>query len=113
MHFQKRRKAVKRDVHQQDALQTSYTERLAVSCTLASCGLEQLAMDLRLSAEHIKFRDEARAWLQANLRRPWREEWRDPKATEDSLMELRRKWQRTLHKGGYLGMDWPKEWGGR
>lgn len=73
----------------------------------------RFSMDLRLSAEHLKFRDEARAWLQANLRRPWREEWRDPNATEDSLMELRRNWQRKLHQGGYLGIDWPKEWGGR
>ena len=70
-------------------------------------------MDLHLSEKHLKFRDEVRAWLQANMRRPWREEWRDPRATEDSLMELRREWQRKLHKAGYLGMDWPPEWGGR
>jgi alkylation response protein AidB-like acyl-CoA dehydrogenase len=70
-------------------------------------------MDLRLSEKHLQFRDELRAWLKANLHRPWREEWRDPKATEDSLMELRREWQRKLHKAGYLGMDWPPEWGGR
>jgi len=70
-------------------------------------------MDLRLSEKHLRFRDELRAWLKANLPRPWREEWRDPKATEDSLMELRREWQRKLHKAGYLGMDWPPEWGGR
>ena len=70
-------------------------------------------MDLRLSEKHLKFRDDVRAWLKANMRRPWREEWRDPRATEDSLMELRREWQRKLHKAGYLGMDWPPEWGGR
>ncbi len=70
-------------------------------------------MDLRLSEQHLKFRDEVRAWLQANLRRPWREEWRDPAATEDSLVELRRQWQRKLHQAGYLGVDWPPEWGGR
>ncbi len=70
-------------------------------------------MDLRLSEQHLKFRDAVRAWLQANLRRPWREEWRDPAATEDSLMDLRRQWQRKLHQAGYLGVDWPPEWGGR
>ena len=43
-------------------------------------------MDLRLTKEHLKFRDDLRAWLQANLRRPWREELRDPTATEDSLI---------------------------
>jgi len=70
-------------------------------------------MDLQLSDKHVKFRDELRAWLKANMGRPWREELRDPKASEDSLMELRRGWQRKLYEAGYLGMDWPAEWGGR
>jgi alkylation response protein AidB-like acyl-CoA dehydrogenase len=70
-------------------------------------------MDLQLSKQHLEFRDQLRAWLKANMRRPWREELRDPKATEDSLMETRREWQRKVHEAGYLGMSWPKEWGGR
>jgi len=70
-------------------------------------------MDLRLSDEHLRFRDELRGWLAANMRRPWREELRDPAATEDSLIELRRGWQRRLYAAGYLGMGWPAEWGGR
>jgi alkylation response protein AidB-like acyl-CoA dehydrogenase len=70
-------------------------------------------MDLRLSDKHLAFRDELRAWLAANLPRPWREEVRDPAATEDSLVALRRRWQKKLYEAGYLGMDWPTEWGGR
>jgi alkylation response protein AidB-like acyl-CoA dehydrogenase len=70
-------------------------------------------MDLRLTDRHLAFRDELRAWLAQHLRRPWRDEVRDPRATEDSLFELRRRWQRGLHEAGYLGMDWPAEWGGR
>ena len=70
-------------------------------------------MDLQLSDAHLRFRDELRTWLGANMKRPWREELRDPAATEDSLIELRRAWQRKLHAAGYLGMDWPGEWGGR
>jgi alkylation response protein AidB-like acyl-CoA dehydrogenase len=70
-------------------------------------------MDLHLTEQHLQFRDELRAWLRANLARPWREALRDPQATEDSLMELRRDWQRKLYHAGYLGMDWPREWGGR
>ena len=70
-------------------------------------------MDLRLSEKHLQFRDELHAWLRANLARPWREELRDPDATEDSLMRVRREWQRKLYTAGYLGMDWPSEWGGR
>jgi alkylation response protein AidB-like acyl-CoA dehydrogenase len=70
-------------------------------------------MDLELTEQHQKFRAELRAWLAENLPRPWREELRDPAHTEDSLMEHRRVWQRKLHEAGYLGMDWPAEWGGR
>src|SRR5437879_9406860 len=70
-------------------------------------------MDLQLSAAHLRFRNELRAWLAANLPRPWREELREPGASETSLIELRRAWQRKLHQAGYLGMDWPHEWGGR
>jgi alkylation response protein AidB-like acyl-CoA dehydrogenase len=70
-------------------------------------------MDLQLSAGHLRFRDELRAWLAGSLTRPWREELRDPSATENSLIEVRRAWQRKLHQAGYLGMDWPEEWGGR
>ncbi len=70
-------------------------------------------MDLQLTPQHLKFRDELRAWLKANIARPWREELRDPQHTEDSLMELRRSWQAKLYRAGYLGMDWPAQWGGR
>jgi alkylation response protein AidB-like acyl-CoA dehydrogenase len=70
-------------------------------------------MDLQLTQQHLKFRDQLRSWLRANLERPWRDELRAPQATENSLMERRRQWQRTLYQAGYLGMDWPPEWGGR
>src|SRR5437764_1881890 len=70
-------------------------------------------MDLPPSAAHLRFRNALRAWLAANLPRPWREELREPGASETSLIELRRAWQRKLYQAGYLGMDWPHEWGGR
>src|SRR5437660_11541227 len=70
-------------------------------------------MDLQLSAAHLRFRNQLRAWLAANLPRPWREALRDPRATETSLIELRRAWQKKLYQAGYLGMDWPEQWGGR
>jgi alkylation response protein AidB-like acyl-CoA dehydrogenase len=70
-------------------------------------------MDLQLSEQHQRFRDELRAWLAANLERPWRDHLRESGATEDRLVEVRRAWQRKLHAAGYLGLDWPREWGGR
>ncbi len=68
-------------------------------------------MDLELSEGHLRFRDEVRAWLETNLERPWREQLRDP-GTDDDRIEARRRWQRKLHDAGYLGVEWPKEWGG-
>lgn len=70
-------------------------------------------MDLSLSEQHLRFRDELRGWLEKSIRRPWREELRDPGASEGALIEIRRGWQKKLHGAGYLGLDWPKEWGGR
>ncbi len=52
-------------------------------------------------------------WLRQNLARPWIEEQRDPANDDDKLFEIRRGWQRKMNDAGYLGMDWPREWGGR
>ncbi len=70
-------------------------------------------MDLRFSPEQERFRAEVREWIGANLARPWSQEARDPKHDADSLVELRRAWQKRLNAAGYLGMGWPPEWGGR
>ncbi len=70
-------------------------------------------MDLAFTAEQNAFRAELRSWLGANLKRGWSEEVRDPSHDADSLVEVRRAWQRKLHDAGYLGMGWPAEWGGR
>jgi alkylation response protein AidB-like acyl-CoA dehydrogenase len=70
-------------------------------------------MDLTFKPEHEKFRGEVRAWIEKNLERTWSEMLRDPKHDEHVLMEQRRAWQRKLNAGGYLGMAWPAEWGGR
>jgi alkylation response protein AidB-like acyl-CoA dehydrogenase len=70
-------------------------------------------MDLSFTAEQEAFRAELVAWLAENLERPWNEAIRDPAHDEDSLVELRRAWQKKLNDAGYLGMGWPAEWGGR
>jgi alkylation response protein AidB-like acyl-CoA dehydrogenase len=70
-------------------------------------------VDLRFGPDQERFRAELRAWLAANLERPWNDEVRDPAHDPDSLVEVRRRWQRKLHAAGYLGMGWPREWGGR
>jgi alkylation response protein AidB-like acyl-CoA dehydrogenase len=62
-------------------------------------------MDLTLSADELAFRDELRAWLDAN----------NPGVapTDDYGFEWRRTWQRKLHEGGWAGVWWPTEYGGR
>jgi alkylation response protein AidB-like acyl-CoA dehydrogenase len=67
-------------------------------------------MDLNLTAEEIKFRDELRTWLEANVPKDWAE-WRE-KPLEESFPYLR-AWQRKLYEGGWAAVSWPKEYGGR
>jgi alkylation response protein AidB-like acyl-CoA dehydrogenase len=67
-------------------------------------------MDLNLSPEEVRFRDELRAWLQANVPQDW-SEWRE-KPIEESFPYLR-AWQRKLHEGRWAAVSWPKEYGGR
>ena len=58
-------------------------------------------MDLNYTAEDIAFRKQVRAWLERNL----------PREPIRTLAD-RRAWHRKLHEAGYLGMGWPKEYGG-
>jgi alkylation response protein AidB-like acyl-CoA dehydrogenase len=58
-------------------------------------------MDLNYSPEDQSFRLQARAWLAAH--RPLR---------LDNL-DQRKAWQRTLYEAGYVGMGWPREYGGQ
>lgn len=67
-------------------------------------------MDLNLSAEEREFRDEFRAWLEANVPKDW-PEWRE-KPLEESFSYLR-SWQRKLYEGGWAAVSWPREYGGR
>src|SRR5918998_4353117 len=64
-------------------------------------------MDLTLSPEEEAFRDELRTWLDEN--HPGEE----PKGDEEEAFAFRRVWQTKLHAGGWAGVSWPKEYGGR
>src|SRR5215469_9887331 len=67
-------------------------------------------MDLNLNQEELAFRDELRAWLKANVPADWEEH------REESLekrFEFLKRWQRKLYDGGWAGISWPKEYGGR
>jgi alkylation response protein AidB-like acyl-CoA dehydrogenase len=58
-------------------------------------------MDLNYSSEDRAFRDQTRRWLEANV------------PTEDmKTLTERKAWHRKLYEAGYVGMLWPKEYGG-
>jgi alkylation response protein AidB-like acyl-CoA dehydrogenase len=63
-------------------------------------------MDLTLSPSEEGFRDEFREWLEAN--HPGK-----PPDDEVEGFAFRRRWQAKLHDGGWAGISWPKEYGGR
>jgi alkylation response protein AidB-like acyl-CoA dehydrogenase len=64
-------------------------------------------MNLDLTAEEQAFRQEARTWLRENLPT-------DPRPPEGHEMrEFDLAWQRTLFEGGWAGINWPTEYGGR
>jgi alkylation response protein AidB-like acyl-CoA dehydrogenase len=56
------------------------------------------------------FRAELRAWLAAHLTDEFREK---RTMTFPEKVAVRRAWQKTLFDAGWIGIGWPKEYGGR
>src|SRR5919198_6445165 len=69
-------------------------------------------MDLKPTPEEQQFRDELRAWLQANVP-PKFEGDTSTEAGRRAEFEYLRAWQRKVYEGGWAGISWPKEYGGR
>lgn len=67
-------------------------------------------MDLTFSAAEEAFRAELRAWLRAN-QPPATDEEAEPTLAEE--VAFLRAWQRRLADGGWVGIHWPREYGGR
>ncbi len=72
-------------------------------------------MDFEYAQEHEAFRKEFRDWLATNL--PSELCLDDPAddrvASDRDTFERRRAWQKTMHAAGWVGITWPKEYGGR
>ncbi len=72
-------------------------------------------MDFADSPEHAEFRAEFRQWLAANL--PPEicvDDAADQRVAPDrETLEKRIQWQKTMHAAGWVGISWPKEYGGR
>ncbi|HEY0173790.1 MAG TPA: acyl-CoA dehydrogenase [Pyrinomonadaceae bacterium] len=69
-------------------------------------------MDLNLTPGEQRFRDEFRAWLRGNVPAEWAGGAAGSEERAEYIRYLR-DWQRKLYDGGWAGISWPKEFGGR
>ena len=65
-------------------------------------------MDLDVGPDLTEFREEARAWLGANVPTEPR-----PHTTGPELRQWDEEWQRRQYAGGWAGIDWDTAYGGR
>src|SRR5229473_172365 len=72
-------------------------------------------MDFKFSAEDEAFRSEFRGWLSANLPKAGKAEDGGDFMRESSSDDWKRRveWHKKMHAGGWVGISWPKEYGGR
>jgi alkylation response protein AidB-like acyl-CoA dehydrogenase len=66
-------------------------------------------MDLRDTPQEAEFRSGLRTWVEANLPKDKRGGRGGAQRFDDPFM---REWSRTLYEAGYVGLTWPKEYGG-
>jgi alkylation response protein AidB-like acyl-CoA dehydrogenase len=64
-------------------------------------------MNLDFTPAEDEFRDQARTWLREHLPHEERP------ATGQPMRDFDAAWQRTLYEGGWAGINWPREYGGR
>jgi alkylation response protein AidB-like acyl-CoA dehydrogenase len=60
-----------------------------------------------------EFRLELRTWLEQNVPAGWLQGRRDIPHEERARYHFFKQWQQTLHRGGWLAPEWPREHGGR
>ena len=71
-------------------------------------------MDFSLTPEQDAFREQVRAWLKENIPRDWsRRVMASAEVPRPEAYQFLRDWQRTLFDAGFVGLTWPKEYGGR
>ena len=72
-------------------------------------------MDFEYTPAQEAFRKEFRGWLEANLPPDLcLDDAADDRVPSDrETYERRRAWQKTMYAAGWVGISWPKEYGGR
>ncbi|MGE0823660.1 MAG: acyl-CoA dehydrogenase family protein [Candidatus Binatia bacterium] len=70
-------------------------------------------MDFSFTPEQETFRDDLRTWLRVNVPPEATQlHHLQPQAAAQDL-EFLKRWQRQVFEGGWTGISWPKEYGGR
>ena len=69
-------------------------------------------MDFTLSPDQEAFRQRVRRWLEANIPDDWTRFGLSEVPRPEAYAFLR-KWQATLYDAGFIGITWPKEYGGQ
>jgi alkylation response protein AidB-like acyl-CoA dehydrogenase len=72
-------------------------------------------MDFKFSAEDEAFRQELKSWLQKNAPRNVQRDDTGDEFHEGGSDDWKRRleWHKKMHEGGWVGLSWPKEYGGR
>ena len=68
-------------------------------------------LDLNLTPQEQKFRDEVRAWFAANTPKDWPAMRLNPNVHE--RFAYLKQWQKKAAAARWVGIHWPKEYGGR
>jgi alkylation response protein AidB-like acyl-CoA dehydrogenase len=69
-------------------------------------------MDLNLTPEEEKFRNECKAWLAANVPEPFAGKGLNEEENAEAV-EYLQTWQKKVFDNGWAGISWPKAYGGR
>ncbi len=70
-------------------------------------------MDLTLTPAEEKLRADCQAWLDTHVPRAWYDRAFRESLTPSEQIAFLKSWQRTLYDGGWVGLAWPREYGGR
>ena len=70
-------------------------------------------MNFDFSEREEAFRKEVRAWLEAHVPDDLRGRGFAATRADREQVQRLRAWQKRMHAAGYVGMDWPPEFGGR
>jgi alkylation response protein AidB-like acyl-CoA dehydrogenase len=69
-------------------------------------------MDFNYTPEQEAYRMRVRKWLEENQPPPLSPDEREH-INEDLLWERNKKWHKRLYDGGWIGLSWPREYGGQ